>query len=235
MRTLLMLVFWIVLIPLAAAVTLPYAWATGSTRFLYRFSMWIARTGVRLAGVRVEVAGRERLDPHQTYIFMANHVSNLDPPVLMPEIPNRTSVLVKMELFRIPIFGYAMRLAHLVPVDRANRDAAVASVRNAAEVVRAGFSMMVFPEGTRSRDGRLLPLKKGPFYLATESGCPIVPVTILGTYEILPKGKFLVRGELATARLIFHQPIWPQDYPDRDALMDAVSERITSALPPERR
>ncbi len=234
MRTLLMLAFWTVMVPLAAAITLPYAWLTGNTDFLYRFSMWIARTGVKLSGVRVEVIGRERLDPRQTYIFMANHVSNLDPPVLMPEIPPRTSVLVKKELFRIPIFGYAMRLARLVPVDRANRDAAVASVRAAAEVMHAGFHMMVYPEGTRSRDGRLLPFKKGPFYLAVESGSPIVPVTILGTYEIQPKGKFFVRRNAAAARLVFHEPVWPQNYADRDALIAAVRQRIASALPAER-
>jgi 1-acyl-sn-glycerol-3-phosphate acyltransferase len=193
--------------------------------------MWGARTAVRLAGIHVEVEGRERLDPAKTYVFMANHVSNVDPPVIIPALPRRTSVLVKKELFRIPILGRAMKLGSLVPVDRSNREAAVASMHTAAEVVRSGINMTVFPEGTRSYDGRLLPFKKGPFYLAIESGAPIVPVTILGTREIMPKGSPLVRK--GTARLIFHPPVQPGHFRDRDELMEAVRQRIASALPHE--
>jgi len=233
MRTLLMLAFWIVATPLAAMVALPYTLLTGSSDFLYRVAMRIVRGGVKLAGVKVEVRGRDTLDFSSNYIFMANHVSDLDPPVLIPNLPRRTSVLVKKELFRIPVLGLAMRMARLVPVDRSHRDAAVASVRQAAAVIRSGLDMTIFPEGTRSPDGRMLPLKKGPFYLAVEADCGIVPVTILGTYEIRPKGKFFLRPGRAT--LIFHQPLWPRGYPDRDALMSAVRACIASALPEGRR
>ncbi len=230
-----MLGWWFVATPITALLTLPPALVTGKSDFLYRASMWVVRVGMRLAGVRVEILGRDRLSPSQTYIFMANHVSNLDPPLLVPLVPKRTSVLVKKELFRIPILGFAMRVAHLVPVDRRNRDAAVASVREAAEVMNSGLDMTIYPEGTRSPDGRLLPFKKGPFYLAMETGCPIVPVTIVGTEEIWPKGKYLLQPERAVAKLIFHDPIWPKDFADRDALMDAVRDAIASALPEERR
>jgi 1-acyl-sn-glycerol-3-phosphate acyltransferase len=233
MRTLLMLAFWTLATPLAALVALPYTLITGSSDFLYRIAMAIVRGGLKLAGVEVEIRGRGQLDLASNYIFMANHVSDLDPPVLIPNLPRRTSVLVKKELFRIPVLGTAMRMAHLVPVDRRNRDAAIASVRRAADVIRGGLDMTIFPEGTRSPDGRLLPLKKGPFYLADEAGCGIVPVTILGTYQIRPKTRFFLRPGRAT--LIFHQPVWPRDYPDRDALMAAVRERIASALPEDRR
>lgn len=231
MRTLLTLAWWTLMTLVAAILTLPYAAVTGDSNFLYRVGMWVVRTGIRLAGIRVEILGRERLDPKQTYIFMSNHVSNIDPPVLIPLVPGRTSVLVKKELFRIPILGYAMGVARMVPVDRHNRDAAIASVGAAAEVIRSGLSMTIFPEGTRSSDGRLLPLKKGPFYLATESGCPIVPVTLLGTHEIMPKGKFFLRPEKAVAKIVFHHPIWPKDFDDREALIAAVRDSISSALP----
>ena len=233
MRTLLTIAFWTVMTPLGALIGIPWTLLTGNADFLYRIAMWIVRVGMRLTGIRIEIVGREKLDPAAAYIFMSNHVSNLDPPLLVPVLPRRTSVLVKKELFRIPILGTAMRIASLVPVDRSNRDAAIASVRTAGEVVRGGLNMTVFPEGTRSRDGRMLPFKKGPFYLALETGCPIVHVTLLGTDEILPKGNFFLRQ--GTATVIFHEPVRPADYPERDALMAAVRERIASALPEKRR
>src|SRR5262249_8358716 len=155
----------------------------------------------------IEVRGLEHLDRSRSYIFLSNHVSNLDPPVLVPSIPGRCSVLVKKEVFRIPILGTAMRMADLVPVDRHNRESAVASVSAAAEVMRRHVHMVIFVEGTRSRDGRLLPFKKGPFHLAMEVGVPVVPVTILGTYECWPKGSLAMRA--GTATVIFHPPMEP--------------------------
>jgi 1-acyl-sn-glycerol-3-phosphate acyltransferase len=196
-------------------------------------AMWTARAAAWLAGARVETVGLDRLDLSRNYIFMANHVSNADPPLLVPALPRRTSVLVKKELFRVPLLGRAMRMARLVAIDRANKEAAIASVRRAGEVLHSGLDMTVFPEGTRSRDGRLLPFKKGPFYMAIETGVPIVPVTILGTLEILPKGRFTIRP--GTATFVFHPAVEPTAFADRDALVAAVREQIASALPQERR
>ena len=149
--------------------------------------------------------------------------------MVIPALPGRTSVLVKKELFRIPILGRAMRMASLVPVDRSNREAAIESIGRAAEVVKSGIHMTVFPEGTRSRDGRLLPFKKGPFHLAMDSGIPIVPITVLDTFQMMPKGSRFIQG--GTARLVFHQPIDPGRFNDREALTEAVRQSIASALP----
>lgn len=233
MRILLTFAFWIIATPIGALIAFPWTLITGDSGFLYRVGIWIVRTGMRLSGVQARIVGEERLDPSTSYVFMSNHVSNLDPPLLLPAIPRRSSVLVKRELFRIPVLGRAMRLAQLVAVDRSNREAAIASVRAAAQVLRRGLNMTVFPEGTRSPDGRLLPLKKGPFYLAQEADAPIVPVTILGTEQILPKGKFLLRRGQAT--IVFHAPISPAAFPDQKDLIAAVRDAIASALPPERR
>src|ERR1700740_1080950 len=129
---------------------------------------------------------------------MSNHTSNLDPPILLPVIPRRTSVMAKKELFSYPILGETMRMGSLVPVDRGNRDAGIAAVNAAADVVRQGINMTIYVEGKRSFDGKLLPFKKGPFYLAMECGVPVVPVTIAGTFNLMPKGRFAIKPGVAT-------------------------------------
>jgi len=230
-RTILMLGFWAVLLPIAALTCFPWVLITGDIRPLYRVGMWGARTGVRLAGIRVRIVGLEQLDARRTYVFMSNHVSNIDPPVLLPRIPGRTSVMAKQELFNVPILGKAMRMASLVPVNRGDRDAGISAVRNATQVVKQGIHMTIFVEGHRSFDGKLLPFKKGPFYLAQECHVPVVPVTISGSHFVMPKGRFAMKG--GTVTLIFHQPIEPEEFGTREALMEKVRAVISSGLPPE--
>ena len=232
-RTLVMLSFWCLAAPAAALVGFPWTFITGDIRFLYRMFNWGAFAGVRLAGVRVEIVGLDKLDPGRTYIFMSNHVSNLDPPIQIPLIPRRTSVLVKKELFRTPILGPAMRMASLVPVDRGNREAGIDAVRAAKEVVQQGISMTIYVEGHRSADGRLLPFKKGPFYLAMEVGVPVVPVTIVGTHYAMPKKRFAIKA--GVVKVIFHPAIEPNDFGSREELMERVRSVIESGLPPEYR
>ena len=218
LRTALVLLFLIIYVPLAALIAFPWSLLTGKADFLYACGMFGARAAVRIAGIRVVREGLQRLDPQGTYIYMCNHVSNVDPPVVVPAIPRRTSVLVKKELFKVPILGKAMRLGSLVPVDRTDRDSAIQSLRAAGDVMRAG---------------KLLPFKKGPFYLAMESGVPVVPMTILNSYELMPPGQnFVLPGEV---RLVFHPPLDPKDFEDKDQLMEAVHNAIADALPEERR
>lgn len=232
-RTIIMLTFWGLCMPPAALVSFIWLFLTGDIRVLYKTFTWGAYTGVRLAGVRVETEGLDRIDPKRAYIFMSNHVSNLDPPIQMPIIPSRTSVMVKKELFKTPILGYAMRIALLVPVDRGNRDAGIEAVRAAREVIAKGIHMFIYVEGKRSFDGKLLPFKKGPFYLAMECGVPVVPVTIAGTHYAMPKKRFAIKP--GRVRVIFHPPIEPRDFGSREELMERVRTTIESGLPEEYR
>ena len=226
-----MLTFWTLALPVAALVGFPWTFLTRDIGLLYRMSMWGAKTGVRLAGVKVETHGLEKIDPARTYLFMSNHASNLDPPLLLPRIPRRTSVMAKKELFRYPILGETMRMGSLVPVDRGNRDAGIAAVRAAAEVIRQGINMTIYVEGKRSFDGKLLPFKKGPFYLAMESGVPVVPVTIVGSHALMPKARFQISP--GTVKVVFHDPIEPQEFVSRECLMERVRRTINEGLPVE--
>jgi 1-acyl-sn-glycerol-3-phosphate acyltransferase len=230
-RTIAMLTFWGLAAPVAAFIGFPWTFISGDIRLLYRMFMIGAWNGVRLAGVRAETVGLDQLDPSRSYIFMSNHVSNVDPPILIPLIPRRTSVMVKKELFNYPILGRAMRMGSLVPVDRGNRDAGIAAVRAAKEVVQHGLNMTIFVEGKRSFDAKLLPFKKGPFYLAMECGVPVVPVTIVGTHHIMPKTRFAIKP--GTVKVIFHSPIVPQDFVSRECLIEKVRAAIESGLPRE--
>ena len=233
MRSLLTLLWWMIAAPLTALWGFPWTLLTGKIDAMYWTALWVARVGVRMAGVRWKLIGLEQLPMTSNYIFMSNHVSNIDPPLLIPLLPRRVTVMVKKELFKLPILGRAMRMADFVPIDRSNRDAAIGSVREAATIVRKGLDLVVFPEGTRSPDGRLLPFKKGSFYLAMDTGVPIVPVTILGTEELLPKGSVLARpGKVS---IVFHSPIDPKGFTDRDELVEAVRASVASALPEGRR
>jgi 1-acyl-sn-glycerol-3-phosphate acyltransferase len=223
-----LVVFYGVAAVFAALLTFPYAIITGDPSYMYKVGTWIAATGLRLAGIRSVIKGLDNLPPGSC-IFMSNHVSNLDPCVIIPPIPRRVSILVKKSLMKVPLLGTAMRLAKFVPIDRDQRESAISSIADARMVLNSGLSLAVFAEGTRSRDGRLLPFKKGPFYLAYEAGVPVVPISVHGTETMMRKGsKRIYPG---TAYVTYHQPIHPADYTDREGLMAAVRESIASSLP----
>jgi 1-acyl-sn-glycerol-3-phosphate acyltransferase len=230
-----MLLFWAAALPFAALTGIPWTYLTKDITFLYRSCMWAAFTGVRIAGVKVRTLGLEKIDPARTYIFMSNHISNLDPPITLPLIPRRTSVMVKKELFRVPILGKIMQIGSLVPVDRGNRDSGIAAVRDAVKALDQGLNMTIYIEGKRSFDGKLLPFKKGPFYLARECNVPVVPITISGTEKVMPKARFAIRPGTATVTVHFHDPIEPSNFGERDCLMAKVRAAINSGLPAELR
>lgn len=216
--------------PVAGLLGIPYTLLVGDVSRLYRAAMWIVRTGLRFGGIAVEVTGREHLPAGQSCIFMCNHVSNLDPPVVIPILPGRCAVLLKKELMSIPILGTAMRLAGFIPVERgARRDAAKASVVAAAKAIEGRLHILVFPEGTRSADGRLQSFKKGPFFLAEQTGAPIIPLAISGTEQMMGKGSIWIKPGVARAQML--RPIWPREFESREELMAAVHTALAKALP----
>jgi 1-acyl-sn-glycerol-3-phosphate acyltransferase len=228
--SLLILATYLILGLPTALICIPWCLITGDVMPLYRASMFVVRTGFKLAGVRIQVEGLERVPGNVACIFMSNHVSNLDPPVLIPLIPGRTSVFLKRSLMKIPVLGYGMRLAEFVPVDRSGSvEGAQESTERAKVVLGKGIHITTFVEGTRSRDGRMLPFKKGPFYLAMGTGAPCIPISISGTESMMRKGSLQIRP--GVVRVTLHAPIYPARVEDRDALMLAVRESIASGLP----
>jgi 1-acyl-sn-glycerol-3-phosphate acyltransferase len=214
----------------AAIVFIPWAMITGNATPLYNASQTIVRTAFRLAGIRVVTTGVEGVPRNTACVFMSNHVSNLDPPALIPRIPGRTSAFLKRSLMKIPVLGYGMKLGEFVPVNRDGRpESAIESVRAAQAVLQKGIHITTFVEGTRSKDGRLLPFKKGPFYLAIEADAPCVPVSIHGTETMMAKGSMRITP--GTAYIAFHAPLYPRDFASRDDLMAAVRAAINSGLP----
>jgi 1-acyl-sn-glycerol-3-phosphate acyltransferase len=214
----------------SAVVFIPLAALTGDIRPLYKVTCLIVSAGYWVAGIRIKVAGREKVPAGRACIFMANHVSNLDPPALISHIPGRTSAFAKRSIFKLPLFGICLRLAEYIPVDRTgNVITAKASVAEAARLLANGLHITTFVEGSRSRDGRMQPFKKGPFYLAMLSGAPCIPVSIYGTETMMARGSFAIKP--GTAHFIFHAPLYPRDYASREELSQAVRAVIASGLP----
>ncbi len=228
LRGLIPILIWTVLALPAALVIFPWTLLTRKTQVLLRVGFWITRAGLPFGGVRVVVHGLDRVPPGAS-IVMANHSSNLDPPVLIPLLPGRVIIYLKASLMRIPVLGYALKLAGDIPVTRnGSVEGAKAASAMAQRELERGSCLVVFPEGTRSRDGSLLPFKKGPFFLAMESGAPVVPVSIVGATRMLPKGSLKLKS--GTISVTFHAPLHPEDYSDKEELMAAVREAIESGL-----
>jgi 1-acyl-sn-glycerol-3-phosphate acyltransferase len=229
-RALLLLATLIVLGAPAALVTIPWAIVTGNVLPLYNAAQSIVRIGYRLIGLRILSAGQENVPANTACIFMANHVSNLDPPALLPRIPGRTSAFVKKSLMKVPVFGWGLKLGEFIPVSRdGSITGAQESVAAARKVLEKGIHITSFVEGTRSPDGRMLPFKKGPFFLAMQTGAPCIPVSLHGTETMMAKGSNRIHP--GTAHIVFHPPIYPSDFESREELMTAVRSAIASGLP----
>ncbi len=204
---------------------------------------WIAHSYGRLwswlilkaSGVKVKVEGLENLNPDKAYIFAANHASQFDIFALYLSIPIEFKWLAKIELFRIPILGHAMKAIGYIPIDRTNRKAAFKSIDRAAEEVKRGKSIIIFPEGTRSKDGILQEFKKGGFILAIKSQQPIVPVSIEGSHKILRKHDWKIYpGEIVVR---FGKPVTTRGLKvkDRYKLIERLREEIMRNLPDDQK
>jgi len=205
MRTAFLVLFYIVLVILITPFIL-FCWLTGLKDPLIGVGQWAMRVSRRILGIKVEVSGLDRIIPGAAQIFMPNHLSFLDGPLVMMLIPGAARVILKKSVLRIPIIGLAMRFVGFVPVDRKGAEGGKKSIARAAALMRKrGYSFLVFPEGTRSRDGKLQAFRRGGFFLALESGAPIVPVTIQGTFELMPKRQWYARK--GTVRVAFHDPV----------------------------
>jgi 1-acyl-sn-glycerol-3-phosphate acyltransferase len=190
--------------------------------------IWFARRawgpwGLLVSGAKVEVLRRPAL-PAGPLVFASNHESALDIWVLFKELPRSFRFIAKQELFRIPVFGWYLSLGGHIPVDRTHHGRAIHSLRRAGAVVRAGTSLVVFPEGTRSRDGQVHPFKKGPFVVAMEAGVPVVPVAISGSGRVTPKN--VVAVVPGTIRVAIGDPVDPRQFPDKEALLVEVRRRV---------
>ena len=191
------------------------------------------RLGLFLSGVKLRVEGVEHLQHHRASIYAVNHASNVEPPLLFealsPLFP-RLSVLYKAELRKLPILVRAFDLAGFVPLERGNRDQSLPAIDRAAEALRSGVSFMIFPEGTRSRTGELLPFKKGGFIMAIKAQAPVVPTAIVGARAAMHKGSFVIQP--VTVKVKFSAPVETtgMTLDDRDQLATMVRSTIESLL-----
>ena len=189
---------------------------------------------VRMVGVRVRVQGSERI-PQGTCLFAANHTSAADPPAIVGAIPRRVAILLKESLFKWPIVGQAFQSAHFIPVNRGERESAIASVEKATEAMKKGQSFLIYPEGTRSPDGRLQEFKKGAVVMAIKAGVPIVPMVCSGAHHIMEKHSLVIHpGEIVVE---FLEAIDASQYnlETRDILNQRVHDAMAAALPPDQR
>ncbi len=185
---------------------------------------------LRVAGIRVRVTGLKHIDPSRSYIYMANHQSNFDIPVLLAHLRVQFRWLAKIELFRIPLFGYAMKRAGYISINRTDFREAVKSLKKAAETIRKGTSVVIFPEGTRSRDGLIHDFKKGGFVMAVDSKVPVVPVVLHGTRAIMAKEDLRITANNVYVEI--KRPIPTEGYTrkKKDELMAAVRKSICESF-----
>ncbi len=221
------IILWVVLTTIfwgTIAIIISFFTRTGNPVHIIA-RIW-ARGILYVSRIRVKVNGLNQIDPTQSYVYMSNHQSNFDIPVLLAHLPVQFRWLAKAELFKIPLFGRAMQGAGYVKIDRFNQESAFQSIKEAATKMKDGVSVMIFPEGTRSRDGRIRPFKKGGFIMAVDAGVPIVPIVLQGTWSIMEKSSLQINTGDVVMNL--EKPIATTNYSrqNKDELIEAVRRVI---------
>jgi 1-acyl-sn-glycerol-3-phosphate acyltransferase len=210
-----------------------WALVTKNVMLLYRAGLGGVRLGLALSGIKVQVLGAEHIQQHRAAVYAVNHASNVEPPIiflaLSPLFP-RLRVLYKAELRKLPILVRAWDLAGFVPLERGNRDQSLPAIDRAAEALREGNSFLIFPEGTRSRTGELLPFKKGGFIMAIKGQAPIVPVAITGARDAMHKGSLVIQP--VTVRVRFGAPVETDGLTleSREQLVGEVRQQVQTLL-----
>ncbi len=195
------------------------------------YGVWMMKVGRSLSGIGIDVSGLDRLDRTVPYVFMCNHLSFLDAPMLVTVVGRPVRFIVKRFVFRIPVLGLGMRFAGYVPLDKEGVGEGRKRIARASQLIKEkGYSFLIYPEGTRSWEGKLQPFRRGGFFLALDTGAPIVPVSIQGTYELMPRGSRSIRK--GTVRIVFHEPIAVagRTADDMPVLIERVRAAIASSL-----
>lgn len=206
------------------------AWAARHREWVYPWALFGGRAWLRLSGMKVKVRGLEHLDARQTYVFTSNHRSFLDTATLFAYLGRRIGMLAKKELLKVPILGYGMGFVNIMAIDRSNRQRAIETVQAATERIRSGVSFGVFADGTRALPGKLLPFKKGAFYMAIEAGVPIVPVAMKNTDMLMGKGTGEARP--GTIEMVLLPPV-PTLGLSTDADVEQLVARVHSQIAEE--
>ncbi len=233
MRTIFLLALYLILVVILFPVVV-FCHLFRTAKPLYILGRSAIRLGQKILGLRLQIVGLDKLDQKKAYVFMPNHLSFLDGPLMFMILPRDVRIILKKEIFRIPIIGWAMQIAEFIPVDRKGLRGGKKSVERATNMMREkGYDFLIFPEGTRSLDGTLKSLKRGGFFLAVNSQTDIVPVSIQGTFKLMPKGQFSVkRGKIM---VVFHRAISMKDYTvdSLPNLLEKVRHAIASGLEEE--
>ena len=181
-----------------------------------------ARVLLFICGVEVHVTGLDKLDRSKNYVYVSNHASLFDIPAVIGGVPDQIRIVYKRELERIPLFGWGLKWGSYIGIDRGKGTEAVRSLEKAAERIRKGASVLLFAEGTRTTDGRLQPFKRGAFNLAIKAGVPVIPLTVNGSYHILPKRSVSVRP--GRVNLLLGTPILPEGGEGKGAEVRLMNE-----------
>ncbi len=223
--------FMAVYVLLLGPLSMLWTFITGDSTLLYRLARFCIRAAGWMCQVKVIVQGKEKIEPGRTYIFLSNHQGNFDGPVLLHVIPRDWKALIKKEMMRLPVLSLVLKQVQFIPIERLNPKEAHAGIERGIRLLAEGKSFLAFPEGTRSRDGRMGEFKKGVFVMAIKAQIPVIPVTILNSAKIQPPGKYEIHP--GCIHVIFHDPITTEgmSVEDRNRLVERTRDAIASALP----